>query len=73
MCWRGLCVVFCQEFGLCAIAKFRKLRGANDNGWFCGKVGICGAVGVMSTLLCSSLYVFCLADILVLYSFILCI
>ena len=52
------------------IARFRKFRGTNDNGWFCGRVGICGAVGVVSTLLCSSLYVFGLVDIFVLYSFI---
>ena len=70
MCWMGLCVVFSLEFGLCVIAKFRKLRGTNDNGWFCGRVGICGAVGVGSTLLCSSLYVFGLVDIFVLFSFI---
>ena len=70
MCWMGLCVVFCLEFGLWVIAKFQKLRGTNDNGWFCGKVGICGAVGVVYTLLCSSLYVFGLVDIFVLYSFI---
>ena len=46
------------------IARFRKFRGTNDNGWFCGRVGICGAVGVVSKLLCSSLYVFGLVDIL---------
>ena len=70
MCWMGLCVVFGPKFGLCVIAKFRKLRGTNDYGWFCGRVGICGAVGVVSTLLYSSLYVFGLVDIFVLYSFI---
>ena len=64
MCWMGLCVVFGLKFGLCVIARFRKLRETNDNGWFCGRVGICGAVGVVSTLLCSSLYVFGLVDIL---------
>ena len=52
MCWMGLCVVFGLKFGLFVIARFRKLRGTNDNGWFCGKGGICGAVGVISTLLC---------------------
>ena len=66
----GLCVVFGLKFGLCAIARFRKLRGTNDNGWFCARIGICGAVGVVSLLLCSSLYVFGLVDIFVLYSFI---
>ena len=50
------------------IARFRKFRGTNDNGCFCGSVGICGAVGLVSTLLCSSSYVFGLVDILVLYS-----
>ena len=70
MCWMGLCVAFGLKFGLCVIAGFRKLRGYNDNGWFCGRAGICGAVGVVSTLLCSSLYVFGLVDIFVLYSFI---
>ena len=70
MCWMGLCVVFGLEFGLFVIARFRKLRGTNDNGWFCGKCGLCGAVGIFSTLLCSSSYVFCLVDIFVLYSFI---
>ena len=69
MCWMGLCVVFGLEFGLCVIARFRNLRGINDSGWFCGKVGNCGAVGVISILLCSSSYVFCLVDIFVLYSF----
>ena len=52
------------------MAKFRKLRGTRDNGWLCGRGGYCGAVGVMSTLLCSSSYVFCLVAIFVLYSFI---
>ena len=66
----GLCVIFGPKFELCVIVKFRKLRGTNDNGWFCGRVGICGAVGFVSTLLCSSLYVFVLVDIFVLYSFI---
>ena len=54
MCWMGLCVVFGLKFGLCMIAKFRKLRGTNDNGWFCSRSGNCGAVGVTSILLCSS-------------------
>ena len=70
MCWMGLCVVFGLKFGLCVIAKFRKLRGTNDKGWFCGRGGICAAVGVVSRLLCSSLYVFGLVNIFVLYSFI---
>ena len=70
MCWMGLCVVFGLEFGLFVIARFRKLRGTNDNGWFCGKGGNCGAESVISILLCSSSYVFCLVDIFVLYSFI---
>ena len=52
------------------IARFQKFWRTNDNGWFCGRVGICGAVGVLSTLLCSSLYVLGLVDIFVLYSFI---
>ena len=69
MCWMGLCVVFGLKFGLFVIARFRKFRGTNDNGWFCGRGGICGAVGVISTLLCSSSYVFCLVDIFVLCSF----
>ena len=54
----GLCVVFGLKCGLFVIDRFRKLRGTNDNGWFCGRVGICGAVGVVSTLFCSSSYVF---------------
>ena len=66
----GLCVVFGRKFGLFVISRFRKFRVTNDNGWFCGRVGICGAVGVVSTLLCSSLYVFVLVDIFVLFSFI---
>ena len=66
----GLCVAFGLKFGLIVIARFRTFRGTNDNGWFCGKVGICGAVGVVSALLCSSLYVFGFVDIFVLYSFI---
>ena len=66
----GLCVVFGLKFGLFEIARFRKFRGTNDNGWFCGSFGICGAGGVVSTLLCSSSYVFGLVDIFVLYSFI---
>ena len=70
MCWMGLCVVFGLKFGLFVIARFRKFRGTNDNEWFCGRGGICGAVDVVSTLLCSSSYVFRLVDIFVLYSFI---
>ena len=66
----GLCVVFGLKFGLFVIARFQMFRGTNDNGWFCGRGGICGAVGVVSILLCSSPYVFCLVDIFVLYSFI---
>ena len=66
----GLCVVFGLKFGLFVIARFRKIRGTNDNGCFCGRVGICGAVGVVSALLCSSSYVFGLVDIFVSYSFI---
>ena len=66
----GLCVEFGLEFRLFVIARFRKLRGTIDNGWFCGKGGNCGAVGVISILLCSSSYMFCLVDIFVLYSFI---
>ena len=66
----GLCVVFGLKFGLFVIARFRKVRGTNDSRWFCGRVGICGAVGVVSTLLCSSSYVFGLVDNFVLYSFI---
>ena len=50
----GLCVVFGLIFGLFVIARLQKFRGINDNGWFCGRDGICGAVGVVSTLLCSS-------------------
>ena len=66
----GLCDIFGQKFGLCVIARFRKLRGTKDNGWLCGRGGNCGAVGVTSMLLCSSSYVFCLVAIFVLYSFI---
>ena len=66
----GFCVVFGLEFGLFVIARFRKLRGTSDNGWFCGKGGNCGAVGVISILICSSSYVFCLVDIFVFCSFI---
>ena len=51
MCWMGLCVVFGLKFGLFVITRFWKLRGTNDNGWFCGKGGNCGAVGVISTVL----------------------
>ena len=60
----GLCDMVALKFGLCVIAKFRKFRGTRDNGW------LCGAVGVISILLCSSSYVFCLVAIFVLYSFI---
>ena len=66
----GLCVIFGLEFGFFVIARFRKLRGTNDNEQFCGRGGNCGAVGVISILLCSSSYVFCLVGIFVLYSFI---
>ena len=52
------------------MAKFRKLRGTRDNGWLYGRGGNCGAVGVVSTLLRSSSYVFCLVAIFELYSFI---
>ena len=50
----GLCGIFGLEFGLFVIAIFRKLRGTNANGWFCGRGGNCGAVAVISILLCSS-------------------
>ena len=66
----GLCGIFGLEFGLFVIARFRKLRGTKDNGWFCGRGGNWGAVGVISILSCSSSFVFCLVDIFVLYSFI---
>ena len=46
----GLCVEFGLKFGLIVIARFRKFWGTNDNGWFCARVGICGAVSVVSTL-----------------------
>ena len=49
--------------------NFKNFRGTNDNGWFCGRVGICGAVGVVSTLLSFSSYVFGLVDIFVLSFF----
>ena len=52
------------------IAKFQKFLGTKDKGRFCGRIGICGAVGAISTLLCSSSYVFGLADNFALYSFI---
>ena len=63
----GLCDMFGLKFGLCVIAKFQKFRGTRDNGCLCGKGGNCGAVGVISILLCSSSYVFCLVAIFVLY------
>ena len=66
----GLCDVVSRKFGLCVMAKFRKFRGTRDSGWLFGRGGNCGAVGVMSTLLCSSSYVFCRVAIFVLYSFI---
>ena len=66
----GPCVAFGLKFGLFMIARFGKFRGTNDNGWFCGMVGICGAVGVVWTLLCSSSYLFGIVAIFVLYSFI---
>ena len=65
----GLCDIVGLKL-LCVMAKFRKLRGTRDNGWLCGRGGNCGAVGVVSALLCSSSYVFCLVAIFVLYSFI---
>ena len=66
----GLCDIFGLKFGLCVIARFRKLCGTKDNGLLCGRGVNCGAVGVTSMLLCSSSYVFCLVAIFVLYSFI---
>ena len=62
----GRCAVF-LKFGLLVIAKFRKFRGTNENGWFCGRAGTCGAVSI---LLCSSSYVFGLVANFVLFSFI---
>ena len=50
----GLCGIFGLEFGLFVIARFRKLRGTNDNEWFCGRGGDCCSVGVISIFLCSS-------------------
>ena len=55
----GLCDMVGLKL-LCVMAKFRKLRGTRDNGWLCGRGGNCGAVGVVSALLCSSSYVFVL-------------
>ena len=66
----GLCDMFGLNFGLCVIARFRNLRGTKDNGWLCGRGGNCGAVGVTSMLLCSSLYVFCVVAIFEFYSLI---
>ena len=54
ICCMGLCGIFGLKFELFVIARFRKLRGTNDNGWFCSRGGNCGAVGVTSILLCSS-------------------
>ena len=53
MCWIGLWALdgLGLKFGLFVIAKFQKFRETYDSGWFCGRVGICGAVGVVSTLL----------------------
>ena len=59
-----------RKFGLCVMAKFRKFRGTRDRGWLFGRAGNCGAVGVMSTLLCSSSYVFCRVVIFVLFVFV---
>ena len=50
----GLCGKFGLEFRLLVIARCQKIRGTNDNGWFCGRGGNCGAVGVTSILLNSS-------------------
>ena len=58
ICRMGLCTVFGLKFGGLVIARLRKFRETSDNGWFWGRFGIFGAVGVVSTLLCSSLYVF---------------
>ena len=58
------------KFGVCVIAKFRKFRGTRDNGWLCGRGGNYGAVGIISTLLCSLSYMLCPVAIFVLYSFI---
>ena len=52
------------------IAKFQKFLGTKDKGWLCGRAGTCGAVGTVSTLLCSSSYVFGLVASFVLYSLI---
>ena len=62
--------MFGLKFGLCVTARFRKFCGTKDNGWLCGRGCSCGAVGVTSMLLCSSLYVFCVVAIFVLYSLI---
>ena len=74
----SLCVVwdfamFGLKFGLCVIARFRKDRGTKDNGWLCGRGGSCGAVGVTSMLLCSSLYVFCVVCYFCIIFFDLCV
>ena len=66
----GLCTVFGLKFGVLVIARFRKFWETSDNGWFWGRFGICGAVGVVFVLLCSSSYVVGLVDIFVLYSLI---
>ena len=73
MCCMGLCDLFGLKFGLCVIARFRKLRGIKDNGWLWCKGGNCGAVGVTSMLICSSLYVFCVVCLFCIIFFELCV
>ena len=60
----GLCDFFGLKFGLCVIARFRKLRGTKDNGWLCGRGGNCSAVGVTSVIM---FFVACVALSLFLY------
>ena len=50
--------------------NFENYVGLGIMDGYCGRGGNCGAVGVVSALLCSSSYVFCLVAIFVLYSFI---
>ena len=66
----GLCMWLGLKFAGFVIAKFRKLRETNDNGWLRCRFGKWGSVGNAFVLLFESSYVLGFVDSFALYSLI---
>ena len=62
--------MFCLKFDYRLLLNFENFVGLGIMDGYVVGGGNCGAVGVISILLCSSSYMFCLVAIFVLYSFI---